>query len=215
VARPFALAAAPVSNQSSSEVTLRTIGERVLSGYPVASNSTGMIHSEQMLDLQGAVSWQPQPDGTAIVENRTGLLLSGVAVIRRRFSDATLHIETAWLGSLPAGATARAQFEEHDVGRHKSHRDADPLSAERPTEGSLNLRRLIDSAENHSTLAAGETRLVAWHAGAVAGAEIRPAAGQARRAVLVVAHLEFNPGTPPLRDVNLRAKVALPEDLLP
>jgi hypothetical protein len=45
--------------------------------------------------------------------------------------------------------------------------------------------------------------------------DVRPRASQARRCTLVVAHLEFNSLAGPRPDANLRAKVALPEDLLP
>lgn len=204
VALPFAANQARLSGQSSSDVVLSTVGERVLSGFPVASNSTGMIHSEQMLDVGGRILWKPSADGPTI-ENNTNLALAGVAVVRRRLDDAGRAIdESAWLGELAPGETAPVHFRPHDAGQLKQARQADALSAEEPPEGTLSLRRLIALAENHKGLEPGEVRLVAWQDSGFEGIEVRPSAAQARRATLVVAHLEFAAGDPPRPDTNLR-----------
>ena len=39
-------------------MTLRSQGDQRLNDFVVASNSTGMVHSEQMIDLGGAFDWQ-------------------------------------------------------------------------------------------------------------------------------------------------------------
>jgi hypothetical protein len=204
VALPFAVNQALLSGQSSSEVSFSTVGERVLSGFPVASNSTGMVHSEQMFDLGGRIIWQQSADGPGAIENGTALALSGAAVIRRRVDGQGRAIdESAWLGELSPGETATLRFVPHDSAELARARRADPLSASKPPEGTLSLRRLIECAENHRALAPGEMRLVAWREGELAGVEVRPSARQSRRATLIVAHLQFGAFETPRPDANL------------
>jgi hypothetical protein len=212
VALPFAVNQSLVSGQSPSDVTFTTVGERRLSGFPVASNSTGMIHSEQMFDLGGSIAWDASASEPT-VENGTSLALSGAAVVRRRIDGEGSAIdESAWLGDLAPGERATVRFAAHDAAQWLGAREADPLSTKMPLEGALSLRRLIDCAEDHAALEPGEVRLVAWHDGGLDGIEVRPRAKQARRAALVVARLQFGAGAPPRADANLPARAASPND---
>jgi hypothetical protein len=215
VALPFAVNQATLTDQPSSDLVFSTVGERGLSGFPVASNSTGMIHSEQMFDLGGSIVWEPSADGPSTIANKTGLAVSGALVIRRRLNaDGRAIDESAWLGELAPGASAAVQFHPHDADELERMRETDPRSAARRPKGTLSLRRLLESAENHKALEPGEVRLVAWHDGRLAGVEVSPSAKQARRTTLVVAHLQFGAGETPAPDANLRTRAAQPEDAL-
>ena len=79
VAEPFAADQRVVQGQFHETVTFETAADCRLSGFPVSSNSTGMVHSEQMVNLGCAMTWTPEDDGTATLENGTKLALSGAA----------------------------------------------------------------------------------------------------------------------------------------
>ena len=86
--------------QSLRRLTYRR-GEQVsLSGFPVGSNSTGLIHSEEMLDLGGGIVLIEDADGPPRLTNQTGLNLYGAGLMRKTASG---ELQTAWLGTLPPG----------------------------------------------------------------------------------------------------------------
>ncbi len=87
LAQPLALDRDILPGQSRSTVTLRSGADQQLTDFSVASNSTGMVHSEQMVNLNGALRWSRSLDGQPTLENTTRLHLSGVVVLRR--SDAS------------------------------------------------------------------------------------------------------------------------------
>ena len=94
-----------------SPVTLRrTINQR-LEGFQVQSNSTGMLHTEMMLDLAGSFSANETLSEIEIA-NGTQLNISKAAVFRRN-SDGQL--EGAWIGDLAASSqTEKLTFESID-----------------------------------------------------------------------------------------------------
>jgi hypothetical protein len=205
VALPFSSNRERLTGQASSEVTLTTMGERELRGFAVASNSTGMVHGEQMFGLGGQIRGTVSGDGQLIVENTTEIRLTGVAVIRRHEDGSRLIDETAWLGAIDAGATARGTFSTHDADGHAERRSRDKVTM--PAEeanGQLNLRTILDRVEDHRVLAPGEIRLVGWHDGILGAQRVSPPAAQHRGATVVVAHLEFARASSPIRDLNLR-----------
>ena len=83
VAQPFSVDVKLLQGQSRSTVTMRVTGDRQLDGYPVRSNSTGMVHSEQMFDMGGSLNFQQSEGQQPVLENNTKLKLSGVALFRR------------------------------------------------------------------------------------------------------------------------------------
>ncbi len=210
VAQPFSVDWKLLRGQAPSTVALRTTGDRSLDDYLVSSNSTGMLHSEQMFNLGGSLSWHGSGDAPATLENNTHLRLSGVAIVRCRLNSRGESVaESAWVGDLPPGGKVVVTFQARDERRMNDARDQSPLTRENPPDGGLSLRRLIDGAQDHQSLRPGDVRLVAWQARPLVGMRIEPAASQARRATLVVAQLQFSPEEPPGPDVNLRTQ-ALP-----
>jgi hypothetical protein len=206
LAQPFSPDSVVIGDQTVSAVTLRSDGHRQLDGYPVPSNSTGMVHSEQMIDVGGALRWVTREEELPHVENQTSLKLSGAAVIRAtRYSARHVVDEAAWLGNLLPGASAEVRFQVYQPERLAGARASDPLTSPEPPAGSLSLRRMIDCAENVRTLRPGETRLVAWRVGSPSGQVIQPVAAQARRATLVVANLQYASLPPARPDESLRS----------
>jgi hypothetical protein len=179
LAQPFSPDSVVIADQTVSTVTLRTASHRQLDDYPVSSNSTGMVHSEQMVDVGGELRWVAPADQLPKVENQTKLKLSGAAVLRSTRYDAR-HVvdEAAWLGELLPGASAEVRFQKYDKELLADARASDELTSDELVKGSLNLRRMIDCAEDIHRLPSGAVRLVA---GGGQPAVSQPFAGPARR----------------------------------
>ncbi len=226
LAQPFSVDVGLLQGQGRSTVTLRNQGDNQLDDFGVSSNSTGMVHSEQMFNLGGTLDWQSPEGEPPTLENNTRLKFSGVLLIRRRppssdarqpgaeipSGDEKPANESAWIGELAAGGKAVVEFKSHDAVEAEidAARERAPLTTSHRAEGALSLRRLTDIADDHQTLRPGDVRMIAWrHASdesGMPGLHVVPAASQARRATLVVANLAF--GAEPARaDQNLRAEV--------
>jgi hypothetical protein len=218
LAQPFALDRSVPLGEGRSTVTLRSLGDQQLNDFPVSSNSTGMVHSEQMIPLGGALAWSEPADEQPTVENKTRLKLSGVAIVRRRGAESAAAAggqrepnhpqlfadEAAWIGTLAPGAKATVEFKPYKEAAPgiAAARGQSGVTAKRRPEGVLSLRRLVAIAEDAGLLAPGDVRLVGWYDQGLPGVEANPSAAQARRATLVVANLRF--GTPEARpDENL------------
>ncbi len=144
LAQPFALDRAVLPSQSRTMVSLRSMSDQQLDGFTVSSNSTGMVHSEQMVSLNGSLDWLHPPDGTPQVENNTRLKLSGVAVLRRTALHSTpehpgpgpIRDEIAWVGELPAGSKAELTFTDRETSRGEIFRNREAAAVtrrQRPT----------------------------------------------------------------------------------
>jgi hypothetical protein len=207
VAQPFAADVARLSGQVSETVTLRNFGDSRLDDYLVSSNTTGMVHSEQMVSLGGNLIWRNPPDELPSIENGTTLKLYGVMLLRRRLSGDQSVDESFWIGDLDAGAKAVVHFAPHQSNRKQlaAARELSPLTQRQRPEGALSLRPLLRVAEDHQWLEAGDVRLVGWRDQSLTGIHVQPAADQVRKAMLVVAHLQFG-ASDPKPDKNLRAE---------
>ena len=81
-----------------SPVTMRQTIKNRLEGFQVQSNSTGMLHTEMMLDLNGIFS-MVQKDGQVRIDNLTPINIDQAAVLRRNEEGV---LQAAWLGKLEA-----------------------------------------------------------------------------------------------------------------
>lgn len=112
---PFATIDQPanyVPKESYSEVQLRRTVKNRLEGFQIQSNSTGLLHTEYMLDLTGIFSFVPPADGEARVSNSTQIDLTDAAVLGR---DSDGAIQMAWIGDLPSGNDAELKFDSRDA----------------------------------------------------------------------------------------------------
>ncbi len=197
--------------QSRRNLFYRYGQQTSLSGYLVSSNSTGLIHSEQMLDLAGPVSMSRDKSGNWQVVNRTELTLNGAGVVRKTTKG---ELQTAWLGTVEPGATATLRFKQ------KSTKGSGPIWAEQreqsvvtatlPAAGELNLAGLIKLAEATKQLRPGESRLIAWIDVALPGFQVNPTAPQSRHAALLIAHLSPAKHNDPTADKNTLAELEQP-----
>jgi hypothetical protein len=201
--------------QQVRRLTCRRGEQMTLSGLPVGSNSTALVHSEEMSELGGSISWTENDDGTCGLVNRSSLDLHGAGILRKTRSG---EVQEAWIGEAPAGKSAGgARWRtpaKSDVDKPlwAAQREQSPASAANPPPGAMNLRKLLDLGGNAGSLEPGETRLVAWSDSELPGLTVEPAAPQVRRCTLVIVHLGFGRGEAPRPDTNLRTVV---QDLPP
>jgi hypothetical protein len=203
--------------QQTRKLTCRRREQVTLSGFYVGSNSTGLVHNEEMLDVGGGISLVENKDNTCNVVNRSTLNLHGVGLLRK---TALGELEAAWIGDVPSQNASQALgtsvprwniLSDGDAAKRlwASYREESPMSASNPPQGTLSLRGLLDIGQNIQDLGPGEVRLIGWSDGDLPGLSIKPAAPQAKRGILVIAHLRYGFGDSPQPDANLKT-VAMP-----
>ncbi|MBN2475094.1 MAG: hypothetical protein JXB62_10835 [Pirellulales bacterium] len=203
-------------------LTYRRGKDAILENYFVRSNSIGMLHSEQMVDLGGSLSLVETPGGGWQIVNGTEQTLLDACAVRK---DTSGELETAWLGLLEPGEKVPVQFGRPEQPPanvplwQDRYEKGSPLTGVQRMPGELNLSELLLLAQGRpverpgsyrrarvvETLEPGEVRLVAGLERPLPRPTIVPAAPQAQHAALVVAHLRFHPGEDPQPDRNTRA----------
>ncbi|MCA9176288.1 MAG: hypothetical protein KDB14_17500 [Planctomycetales bacterium] len=181
------------------EVTLKREGKVTLSGYQVSSNTTGMLHSEQMFTL-GAVKLVEGANGPQL-DNQTELKLLDAMVLHRSDDG---ELQRCYLGAVEPQASRPLQFVDLPALDEKSLELDDrfnllfpewenssdcSFSTRQAISGELSLRGLCQLATNRLAMGAGEYRLIAWTDQALSGAATRPAPAQATHRTLVISHL--------------------------
>jgi hypothetical protein len=206
VVQPFPAANKPGDFQPPEcRNVLYHYGEQAdLSEVFVKSNNTGMMHSEQMVDLGGGLSLATTAGGRLEVTNHTRLPLHDAEVVKH---DASGNRQIAWLGTLEPGAKAAVRFDRPAPSPDKS---APPgttpdsqLPGSRQAAGPLRLHDLIQLSESAVEPGQADLRLLARVDRLIPGLTIKPAAPQSRQAALLVAHLDFGRGDDPQPDVNV------------
>ena len=182
-----------------------------LNGVFVPSNTTNMVHSEQMFALDGPIRLgRSQSQGRLQIENQSSYLLQSVALVERTSRDAeqggaTPALRGVWIGELRPGESRPAIFSlpiALDEGRGAVRRPSARAEERLQTAPRLNLEPMFRLALDVKSFEPGEKRLVARIDEVLAGETASPAASQVRGAVLVVAHLDYGPRPEPLPDLN-------------
>jgi len=183
-------------HESTYEVSFRRDQQVSLSGFQVASNSTGLVHSEQMQDLGGGVQLAGADTAGWSVVNGTKLPLRDAGVLQRAAGG---QLSLAWVGDLAPGQTAALRFQ--------GIKSAQEYLSSISEEARQTLSRLLGLASQGVPLGEREVRLVAWTSQALPGLVIRPQASQESVRTLVLAHLR-RPALPrPQADRNLRLDI--------
>lgn len=181
--------------------------EATLAGLPIISNTTGLLHSEQIVDVGGAVRLVATASGWRVV-NETTLDLRGVGVARR---DAGKQAEVAWVGELPPEESAPLRFSRLPSGAVRlfdAWDDADETSSE-PGEGELSLWPVLELAQQPSRMLPGQVKLFGWVETPPGQLTISPQASQELSRGLVIAHLRSAYFPPLARDANLLPRFKL------
>ena len=197
-----------LSGQGLTSVNFQRYENVRLDGLPISSNSTGMVHSEQMHPLEGPIRIAPT---TATkqeqLENHSKLELHSVCIVKRDGSQ----LRGQWIGDLLPGQSIPLSMPTLLA-------DNTPLSKDRATEAKafgrerLNLEPMFRLALDPHNVDDGETRLVARVDEVLPGETITPVASQVRGATLVVAHLRYAPLPTPEKDTNTRQEIKIKSD---
>jgi hypothetical protein len=206
--------------QSVDTVTYHGEPAVQLADFGVSSNSTSLLHSEQMIDLGGPIEYvaatlddATSQTNSATLTNRTNLDLKRAGVLRRT-SDGTFQI--AWIGDLPPGRKSKLSFEAlKEQEKLPAEWSFDLISAGAERGPKLSLEPLAQLVRQSKTLEPGETRLIALIDHPLAGLQVDPASSQTTRGgTLMVVNLE-SPALvahPPKPDQNMHLDVASPRD---
>jgi hypothetical protein len=189
-----------------------------LVGLPISSNTTGMVHSEQMVTLDGAIRvGHSAALGSPQIENRTQFELQSACIVRRPTREESQRawnprkMEGRWIGQLMPGQSSSMSMSGLDTKKtlfaENRAEEQRLLRSER-----LNLEPMFKLALDPQTMEEGELRLVARIDEVLPGQTITPAASQVRGATLVVAHLEYAPLPPPRPDLNTKQDVKTDTD---
>ncbi len=215
LAQPFAV---NPTYQRGIHESVRTVsfqfGKDVsLEGFRVDSNSTGVVHSEQMFSLGGSFVLTSTDAGETRVENNTAYPLRDVGLLRMTDRGT---LEVAWVGDLKAKTQARLDFRPASGSEpYLPQWEESPTmaSGDVTEQGQVRLHELLALASKQLQLRRGETRLIGWTDAELGGVTISPSASQVTLRTFVLVHLTPGELPAPRRDENTRFDVDPNEDL--
>ena len=193
-----------VQQRTESKVGLQFGNQVKMTGLNVLSNSTGMVHTEQMLNVGGRLELESKPEATT-VWNRSNLNLQGVVIVQRISAS---DVRWAGIGELPAQSQRTVNFQILSTPQVEfTGWDASPTASRSRLENDtddavLNVRELLDLATAPERLGINETVLVGWTDKLVPGITVTPKASQVVARSVVVAQLQHANLPKPRRDVN-------------
>ncbi len=159
----------------------------------VYSNSTEMIHAEQIVDLPGGLVLGTSSTGQAAVKNEVGLNLRGALVVRCQNPG---KIETCWVGGLAADAAAELLFEPlnketlwQNWNREPGTQLEMPDNSTADESDSLWIGGVLHELLRKTPLVAGQTRLFAYTDDRPGDLKVSPGEDQFDGRCVVVAHL--------------------------
>ena len=189
----------PLATEQRAEPNVQLqFGDTVeMKGFNILSSSTGMVHSEQMLNVGGSIRLDA---ATQQVHNQTNLDLQGVVIVRR---TSPTHVEWVGLGTLGAQEKRTLEFERLTKPQIDfSGWEASTTASRTPAEEGLNVRDLLDLATTPERLGIDETVLVGWSEEVLPGISVSPQASQVVARSIVVAQLQHSQQPQPKRDAN-------------
>jgi hypothetical protein len=202
VTAPFSANAgeARLRMQRQEDVLYRQDDSVGLSGFPVISNSTGMVHSEQFVVTDGKLELLAA-DGALQLANGTGFELQGSIVLHR---ESERECKVAIVGDLETGGTVLLDFENGDGSLLTDYLNEESATAATNREsGNIGLRELVQLAAAWSQIEVGGYRLVGWNASEVPGMTVSPKSNQSNFRTLFVANLSYPQLAAPASDRNL------------
>ncbi len=164
----------------------------------VYSNSTEMLHSEQMVSFPGGLDLEQPVDAQPEIRNETGLQLQGVLLIRRLAADT---IETAWVGELATGQAAALDYQavsdgslwEHWAGEETTQPtlpNQNEKDSESETTATLWIGGVLAEVVRKTPLLPGQVRLFGYTDDRPGDLEVTPAEDQFDGRCVIVAHLK-------------------------
>jgi hypothetical protein len=202
----------PAIGDSLATVAFEKYDRPRLRGVAVSSATTQMIHSEQMIELDGAIRMTSPSNNPNLkqLENKSGFNLSDVVVIHRDVSNPLqVRMEGCWVGELRNGAGILLPRTPISVEKNQL-----PYAAERAKAAALDSRKRLNvdpllklafrfnPKDDPLYGERDEWRLVARIDEVLPGAVASPEASQATGSTVVLAHLKYDAAPFPERDVN-------------
>ncbi|WP_197528879.1 hypothetical protein [Aeoliella mucimassa] len=184
--------------QSRSEMELAQNKTSTLHGMQVSSATTDMLHSEQMIALDGPILFERKSENSGNLVNQSQFKLQSVAIVRRSDKDGERRLLGSWVGSLDPKRSMTVSMVPLDENRFDSERKQEnEQHADR-----LDLEPMFALALDSLHMEDGEVRLVARVDEVLPGVAVTPSAAQVRGAALVVAHLGNDALPLPVPDEN-------------
>lgn len=198
-------------------------GGNGLYDFSVLSNSTGMLHAEEMLVLdgtyKGGVDWNT---GEVQLINGTPTLVQGLAVVGRNLEGKLVH---GWVGDLPKQGSRKVALKEWETAeRWCNEWDSIETTQRNSTllqsDGSLQIRNDRNSLAVGDVLAAilkdrdfqaGELMALGFMEAQLGSLEILPKASQQNRQSALVIHIS-NGSRKALPDKSLPEKSKVDDD---
>ncbi|MEI7459170.1 MAG: hypothetical protein WCK15_07165 [Pirellula sp.] len=190
-----------------------------LQSIPVASNTTGLLQSEEMLELGGSLRAQFAIDMSSI-EVSSGLKFSiqDVGVVGLNENG---QMQSAWLGNIELGSTARGVLESRaDGDGWRKEWDRRPSLAaptllradetmwtEQELGEDLYLGPMLEQITKSYPIGQGEYIAVGWTDKPLGGLKITPEAKQNRERTVVLLHLRGATLGPARPDLQIFQKV--------
>ena len=213
LAAPLALDRAAGGRCAEGAVTLLRQTDLHVSGFDVSSNSTAMLHIEQMYDVGGGLTYSDE-QARPWVYNRSKLNLHNVVALRRTGDG----IEVARMDDLPPAEAGRplnfhaAEHLDNELAGDWQNEETPIQDPDIPRLSLVGLKKVVASPAG---LEPGEVRLIGEVEQSPPGMDVAPSASQVRTRVLVLAHLRHAPQRVPQRDINSRPKVVVEEEKTP
>lgn len=189
----------------------------------VYSNSTEMIHAEQIIPLKGGLRLgNRSEDGTGpeALKNESELDLLSVLLLRRTEDD---QVQTAWVGDLAADQAASINFSEATQASLSSNWEENPITQSmKPGSGlgessetdALWVGGVLKELVLKTPLMPGQTRLFGYTNDRTSQLTLSPGEDQFDGRCLVVAHLTPTKlgGIVPDLNIRSRGKVSVPDE---
>lgn len=217
----------------ASEVHFRRDQDLRLSGLNVKSNETSLVHSEQLMSMEGPIELVGDDPASLDLHNGSILDLRDVVVLR---CTGDLNYEAAYIEHLSPGQDTSLQFsadqldvltnyrspvnatsEQVEASRIDSKREngiwpkrwqrSATFGESSENDRSLRLTRLGKLAARQLTLQPGDIRLIGWSSEPLPGVDISPAAAQQAISTFVLVHLKRAAISAPRPDLRCRVDI--------
>jgi hypothetical protein len=179
--------------------------------YPlnILSNSTTFLHTEQMIDLGGSLQFAFVDDSQSkfTLDNKSKYSWTSVAAFRRNSNGL---LEAAWINTLPADSSTRAEFSSADMTQVANHWKWRESDRQRPTlqtdESPEKFSALMRAISGLAFMRAGEIRVIAFANGTVNGLQVEPATGSSLKYSALVLHVQCGKYPTPEPDRSLPSR---------
>jgi hypothetical protein len=219
--QPFAVSAkyTPPIGTRGSPVHFRQDSNLHLSGLKVNSNSTNLVHAEQMQEVAGELELLGDDAAGWRIKNGTELELRDAGILRRSLNGA---LYGCYLAEIKPGTTVSVTFSKlvEPTAEERKDMTTEQLNAplleewrqttifaavneNKPVQGELRLGRFAALAGQQLRLNQGGARLIAWSPKERPGVAYAPDAPQVNGISFVLAHLARGPLPPVEIDKNV------------